>query len=90
MDGVAKEALNLARCGGIFRDYRCSFMGAFSLHIGLETLFRTMLSFLLSWETIEIMFNKGWRNLWLESDSSLVTVPFKKFLLFLGSYKISG
>jgi len=58
----------LAACGGLFRDSLGTFLSAFSCNIGIASVFHAeTLAFILA---IEHAAQHGWRNLWLESDST--------------------
>lgn len=74
-DGAARGCPGRSTCGGIFRDSRGSFMGCFSVNIGINKALQAEL--LGAMWSIEIAFSKGWRNLWLECDSKLVLCAFK-------------
>nr|ABE87589.2 RNA-directed DNA polymerase (Reverse transcriptase); Ribonuclease H; Endonuclease/exonuclease/phosphatase [Medicago truncatula] len=64
----------LAACGGLFRDSSGSFLGAFSCNIGLASVFHAeTLAFILA---LEHAAHHGWRNLWLESDSTSALMIF--------------
>jgi hypothetical protein len=68
-----------AACGGLFRDHRGSLLGAFVCNIGSSTVFYAeVYAFLLA---LEYAVQKGWRNVWLESDSTSALLVFKNQLL---------
>ncbi|KAF1890386.1 hypothetical protein Lal_00013640 [Lupinus albus] len=48
--------------GSIFRDFNGVFRGGFAVFFGLQAAFMT----------IEIVHQKGWKAIWLESDSATV------------------
>jgi len=57
-----------AACRGLFRDSRGYFLGAFVCNIGVASVFHSeVLAFILA---IEHAVSHGWRNVWLESDST--------------------
>lgn len=63
-------------CGGLFRDSLGTFLGAFSCNIGTASIFHAeTLAYILA---IEHTAQHGWRNLWLESDSSSALLVFSK------------
>lgn len=74
-DGASKGAPGWSACGGIFRDYRASFMGCFAANIGITCSLHAELTGAM-W-AIEIANQRGWTNLWLECDSALVVAAFK-------------
>ncbi|KAJ4702472.1 Ribonuclease H protein [Melia azedarach] len=69
-DGLAKGNPGDSACGGVFCDHLGNFLGGFSLCIGLNTVFfAELLAVIL---VVELAFERGWNNLWLESDSMIV------------------
>ncbi|XP_045806456.1 uncharacterized protein LOC123899387 [Trifolium pratense] len=50
-------------CGGIFRNHLVEFICCFAENTGMRA--------------IEIATDNGWRNVWLETDSTLVVLAFK-------------
>ncbi|KAL8458489.1 hypothetical protein ACS0TY_036128 [Phlomoides rotata] len=56
--------------GGIFRDHFGLFRGCFTVTHGRGYAFEAELSTTLY--AIEIAYDKGWTNIWLESDSTYV------------------
>ncbi|XP_024632809.1 uncharacterized protein [Medicago truncatula] len=57
-----------AACGGLFRDSRGSFLSALCYNIGEASVYHSeVLAIILSMEHTSF---HGWRNIWLESDSS--------------------
>jgi len=63
-----------AACGGLFRDYLGTFRGAFYCNIGIQTVFYAeVLGIILA---IEYAAQQGWRNIWLESDSTSALLIF--------------
>ncbi|XP_024630561.1 uncharacterized protein [Medicago truncatula] len=61
-----------AACGGLFRDSLGTFRGAFYCNIGILTVFYA--------EVLGIIYaaQKGWRNIWFESDSTSALLIFSK------------
>ncbi|KAF1892170.1 hypothetical protein Lal_00036528, partial [Lupinus albus] len=60
--------------GGIFRDYQGTFLGSFVVFFGISySLFAELKAAIMA---IEIVYYKGWRNIWLEYDSALVVNIF--------------
>ncbi|MCI20530.1 ribonuclease H protein, partial [Trifolium medium] len=75
IDGAAKGYPGLAACAGLFRDNSGDFIGGFAKNLGLaSSLFAELMGAILA---IEIAQNKGWNNMWLETDSKLVQLAFK-------------
>ena len=69
----------LAACGGIFRDSLGTYLGAFSCIIGLASVFHAEIyAFILA---IEHAAHHGWRNIWLESDSTSALMVFSNSTL---------
>ncbi|CAL0312718.1 unnamed protein product [Lupinus luteus] len=71
--------------GGIFRDNSRLMLGCFAAYFGLQdSIFVELLAALMA---IEIAHSKGWFNIWLECDSTIVVaifngkvnVPWKQF-----------
>jgi ribonuclease HI len=68
-----------AACGGLFRDHLGTFRGAFCCNIGAQSVFYAeVLGFIIA---IEYAARKGWRNIWLESDSTSALLIFANSLL---------
>ena len=64
----------LAACGDLFKDSLGTFLGAFSCNIGIASIFHAeTLAIILA---IEHAAQHGWRNLWLESDSTSALMIF--------------
>lgn len=76
-DGAAKGSPGPAGCGGIFRDHRATFMGCFAANLGSSSALHAEL--LGAMMAIELAYDKGWHNLWLECDSLLVLSAFHSF-----------
>jgi ribonuclease HI len=63
-----------AACGGLFRDSRGSFLGAFCCNIGEASVYHSeVLAIILAMEHASA---HGWRQLWLESDSTSALLIF--------------
>jgi len=64
-----------AACGRLFLDHLGSLLGAFSCNIGHYMVFYAeVYAFLLA---LEYADQHGWRNIWLESDSTSALMVFK-------------
>ncbi|KAF1898014.1 hypothetical protein Lal_00032776 [Lupinus albus] len=73
-DGAAHVAPGLAGGGCIFRDYNGNFKGDFADFYGIKnSLFAELKAPIMA---IEIAYRKGWRDIWLECDSTLVVDIF--------------
>jgi len=71
----------LAACGGIFRDYRGSFLGCFASNLGQKSVFEAELfGFVLA---LEFAIQHGWQHLWVEGDSQCALQAFGKPKLVL-------
>jgi len=66
-------------CGGIFRDKDAVFKLAFAENIGGGSAFHAELSGVI--RAIEMADQRGWRNLWIETDSALMVMAFKSISL---------
>lgn len=64
-----------ASCGGIFRDFRGTFMGCFASNVGNGSVFEAELMGLIM--AMEFAVCNHWPRLWLECDSSSVVHAFK-------------
>jgi len=65
-----------AACGGLFRDYLGTFHGAFYCNIGIQSVFYAEVMGLIL--AMEYAAQKGWRNIWLESDSTSALLIFSQ------------
>lgn len=74
-DGAALGQPGHASCAGVFRDSTASFLGCFTANLGIHTAFYAELVGVMY--AIELAAAKGWWNLWVETDSVLVTLAFK-------------
>ncbi|KAL8463631.1 hypothetical protein ACS0TY_034328 [Phlomoides rotata] len=70
IDGGANGAPGRLSGGGVFRDYFGVFRGCFAVDHGTGFAFKAELA--TAFSAIEIAYEKGWLNLWLESDSTYV------------------
>ena len=66
-------------CGGLFRDFRGSFLGAFASNLREVSVFEAEIMGLMM--AMEIAAHKNWHRLWLESDSSSAVKMFKNHSL---------
>jgi len=64
-----------AACGGIFRDFRGTFLGGFASNLGDCSVFEAELSGLMIAMEFAALYN--WPRVWLESDSSSAIQAFK-------------
>ncbi|GAU35456.1 hypothetical protein TSUD_364120 [Trifolium subterraneum] len=76
-DGASNTSTS--SCGGIFRNHNADFLCAFAENTGLKSAFKAELCGVM--RAIEIAAGKTWRNLWLETDSTLVVMAFKSSAL---------
>jgi ribonuclease HI len=75
IDGASCGNPGNASCGGIFRDSNANFIYAFSEPLGVASSYYAELCGAM--QAIEIAFQKGWSNIWLETNSTLVVTAFK-------------
>ena len=68
-----------ASCGGIFRDFRGTFLGCFASNIGSWSVFEAELMGLIL--AMEFAARNHWNRLWLECDSSSVVHAFKNNII---------
>ncbi|MCH81156.1 ribonuclease H protein [Trifolium medium] len=62
-------------CGGIFRNSNAEFLGASAYNLGISNSLCAKLNGAMY--AVGIAYQKGWKNLWLETDSMLVVTAFK-------------
>ncbi|XP_019432659.1 PREDICTED: uncharacterized protein LOC109339643 [Lupinus angustifolius] len=75
IDGSAHGSPGHARGGGIFRDHHGAFIASFATYLAINNaLFAELHTTILS---VEIAYQKGRKNLWLECDSTLVVSIFE-------------
>lgn len=75
IDGASNGNPGNSACGGVFRDHEANFLSCFAEPLGITTSYLSELNGAL--RAVEIAHQMGWRNLWLETDSSLVVMAFK-------------
>lgn len=75
IDGACKGHPGASSYGGIFRNSEANFLGAFACNLGISNSLTAELNGAML--AIEIASQKGWNQLWLETDSVLVTQAFK-------------
>jgi hypothetical protein len=73
-DGSVKNLL--AACGGIFRDYRGTFLGGFASNIGGGSVYDAKILGLIL--AMEFAIAHNWTRVWLETDSSSAVTAFHK------------
>ncbi|XP_024640521.1 uncharacterized protein [Medicago truncatula] len=76
IDGAAKGNPGLSAAGGVFRDREGQFILCFSEPLGISTSYISEMHG--AFRAIEIAFQRGWRNLWIETDSPLVVLAFQR------------
>ena len=64
-----------ASCGGIFRDFRGTFLGCFASNVGRGSVFDAEILGLIF--AMEFVAKHNWNRLWLECDSTSVVHAFK-------------
>jgi ribonuclease HI len=74
-DGASLGNPGPSSCGGIFRNSNAEFLGAFAYNLGISNSLCAELNGAMY--AVEIAHRKGWKNLWLETDSMLVVSAFK-------------
>ncbi|GAU26383.1 hypothetical protein TSUD_221100 [Trifolium subterraneum] len=75
IDGSSLGNPGLSSCGGLFRNCSATFLGAFAYNLGISNSLVAELNGAMF--AIELSVQKGWLNLWLETDSMLVVSAFK-------------
>ncbi|GAU28119.1 hypothetical protein TSUD_295560 [Trifolium subterraneum] len=75
IDGASCGNPGNASCGGIFTDSNANFIYAVSEPLGVA--FSYFAELCGAMQAIEIAFQRGWSNIWLETDSTLVVTAFK-------------
>jgi ribonuclease HI len=71
-DGSATH--DSAACGGIFRDHTAKFCGGFAQKVPGTVIHAELMAMILA---MELAYSKGWKNLWLESDSKTALLAFE-------------
>lgn len=77
IDGACKGNPGPSSCGGVFRNSEVDFLGAFACNLRISNSLIAGLQGAMF--AIEIAFQKGWTHLWLENDSTLVTLAFQSY-----------
>jgi hypothetical protein len=72
-DGASTSSTS--SCGGIFRNHNANLLCCFAENIGRKSAFKAELCGAM--RAIELANYRNWKNLWLESDSTLVVLAFK-------------
>lgn len=65
----------ISSCGGIFRDFRGSFLGAFASNLREGSVYEAKITGLVM--AMEFASHHNWSRLWLENDSSNAINAFK-------------
>lgn len=65
--GTSKGNPALSASGGIFCGYNAAALGCFAVNVGIT--YSLHVELIGAMKAIVIAYNKGWRKLWLESDS---------------------
>ncbi|CAJ2670958.1 unnamed protein product [Trifolium pratense] len=74
IDGASCGNPGNASCGGIFRNHEADFIYGFAEPLGVaSSVFAELCG---AMRAIEIAYQKNWRSLWLESDSTIVVSTF--------------
>jgi ribonuclease HI len=74
IDGASCGNSGIASCGGIFRNHKADFLFGFAELLGVTS--SCFAEFSGACRAIEIAYQRNWRYLWLESDSSIVVSAF--------------
>ncbi|GAU47557.1 hypothetical protein TSUD_284240 [Trifolium subterraneum] len=74
-DGSSLGNPGPSACGGVFRNYRGDFIGCFAISIGTANALKAELWGIIF--AIEVAFDRGWKNLWIESDSMVASWALK-------------
>lgn len=76
IDGAAQGSPGSSAYGGIFRGHNAAALGCFSCNLDCSTSLVAELSATMN--AIEIANNRGWFNLWIDTDSILVLKAFNR------------
>lgn len=76
IDGASIGNPGNSACGGVFRDDEANFLCCFAEPLGQSNSYLAEISGAL--RAIEVASQRGWRNLWIETDSSLVVLAFQR------------
>ncbi|XP_019458852.1 PREDICTED: uncharacterized protein LOC109358812 [Lupinus angustifolius] len=74
-NGAAKGSPGLAGAGGIFRNINGSCVAYFASFLGIHS--GVYAELFASIKVVQLAFNNGWTNIWLECDSTTVVDIFK-------------
>ncbi|KAK3205638.1 hypothetical protein Dsin_019684 [Dipteronia sinensis] len=77
MDGATLSSPGVGGCGGVFQNCRAFMNGCFVVPLGQMFMFEVVL--IVASMAINYVWKYGWRQIWLESDSSyVVQLPFSR------------
>ncbi|KAK0605269.1 hypothetical protein LWI29_024814 [Acer saccharum] len=69
VDGCSKGNPGPAGCGGVFRVDNGRYIGAFAANLGFkDSVFAELMGIIMA---VELAHSRRWRNLWIESDSTM-------------------
>jgi ribonuclease HI len=74
IDGASHGNPGPASWGGVFRNYQANFLYAFAEPLGFASSYHAELCGAM--QAVDIAFCRNWKNLWLETDSTLVVLAF--------------
>lgn len=74
-DGAARGSPGDASCGGVFRNFTGGIIGSFSSFLGTKTPLEAEIHGVIL--AVQIAWNQGWHNIWLECDSTLTVSMIK-------------
>jgi ribonuclease HI len=74
-DGASLGNPGPSSCGGLFRNSKGEFLGAFAYNLGISNSLSAELNGAMY--AVELAHHYGWKSLWLETDSVLVVNAFK-------------
>ncbi|CAL2257679.1 unnamed protein product [Prunus armeniaca] len=75
IDGAHKRDSGKAGSGGVFRNYQGHVLGAFSANLDVPNAVHTEVLAVI--KAIELAWLHAWHNIWIETDSLLVTKFFR-------------
>jgi ribonuclease HI len=75
IDGASKGNPGLVGCGGAFRNHDADLLYCFAEPLGIASSFQAELCAAMS--TIEVAYKMNWKNIWIETDSTLVVLAFQ-------------
>lgn len=73
-DGAWKSSSQKAGCGGVFRDHRGNFMGAYSSNLDIPSSIAAEVMAVI--KAIQLAWLRDWKHIWLEVDSKVVLSYF--------------